>query len=318
LPSNAIGKDSDSVSLEAQASGVPVITTTATGAIDSVIDGVTGFVVPVGDSDALAAAIGKLLVDDELRSRIGCAAREWMERDFRPEVIWQGQVRLYKELLSDNSAVPSTTLWRRAGKPVFDLCLSLTTLVLLLPILLMVAVLVRLVLGKPILFRQERPGLNARPFTLFKFRTMTDARDADGQFLPDAQRLTPLGQFLRSTSLDELPELLNVIRGEMSLVGPRPLLSQYLNRYTPEQMRRHEVKPGITGWAQVHGRNALDWNKKLALDLWYVDHQSLWLDFSILARTAGQVLRREGIAQPGHVTMPEFLGTNIEQKKGNA
>jgi lipopolysaccharide/colanic/teichoic acid biosynthesis glycosyltransferase len=147
---------------------------------------------------------------------------------------------------------------------------------------------------------------------------MTGARDAEGQLLPDAKRLTALGCFLRGTSLDELPELINVIRGEMSLVGPRPLLPQYLDRYTPEQMRRHDVKPGITGWSQIHGRNALDWNEKLALDLWYVDHQSFLLDLFILTRTAGYVLRREGIAQPGHVSMPEFHGTGIEQEKGNA
>jgi lipopolysaccharide/colanic/teichoic acid biosynthesis glycosyltransferase len=178
--------------------------------------------------------------------------------------------------------------------------------------------LVRLFLGKPVLFRQDRPGLNAKSFTLLKFRTMTDARDAQGQLLPDAQRLTALGRFLRSTSLDELPELINVICGEMSLVGPRPLLPQYLNRYTSRQMRRHEVKPGITGWAQIHGRNGLDWNQKFALDLWYVDHQSFWLDLSILAKTARLVLAREGITKRGCATMPEFLGANVEQEKGNA
>ena len=306
------------VSLEAQASGVPVVTTTATGAIDSVIDEVTGFLVPVGDSDALAAAIGKLLADDELRSQMGRAGREWMERDFRPEVIWEGQVRLYKGLLTENPKVSCRAVCRRAGKVVFDLCLSLTMFVVLLPILLMVALLARLLLGKPILFRQERPGLNAKSFTLLKFRTMTDVRDEKGQLLPDGQRLTALGRFLRSTSLDELPELINVIRGEMSLVGPRPLLPQYLNRYTPEQMRRHEVKPGITGWAQIHGRNRLDWNQKFALDLWYVDHQSFWLDLSILAKTAKLVLTREGITKRGYATMPEFLGANVEQEKGNA
>ena len=182
-------------------------------------------------------------------------------------------------------------------KRAFDFSFSLAALLFLSPLFFTVALLVRLFLGKPVLFRQERPGLNAKSFTLLKFRTMTYVRDVKGELLPDAQRLTALGRFLRSTSLDELPELINVIRGEMSLVGPRPLLPQYLNRYTPEQMRRHEVKPGITGWAQIHGRNGLDWNQKFALDLWYVDHQSFWLDLSILAKTAKLVLTREGITK---------------------
>jgi sugar transferase EpsL len=203
-------------------------------------------------------------------------------------------------------------------KRIFEVTVSCLALLFLLPILFMVALLVRLSLGKPVFFRQDRPGLNAKSFTLLKFRTMTYVRDVRGELLPDSQRLTALGRFLRSTSLDELPELINVIRGEMSLVGPRPLLPQYLNRYTPEQMRRHEVKPGITGWAQIHGRNGLDWNQKFALDLWYVDHQSFWLDLSILAKTAKLVLTREGITKLGCATMPEFLGANVEQEKGNA
>jgi sugar transferase EpsL len=211
-----------------------------------------------------------------------------------------------------NIAMPPTI------KRAFDVAVSCVALLLLLPILLTVALLVRLFLGKPVVFRQDRPGFNAKSFTLLKFRTMTYARDPKGELLPDAQRLTALGRLLRGTSLDELPELINVIRGEMSLVGPRPLLPQYLNRYTPQQMRRHEVKPGITGWAQIHGRNRLDWNRKFALDLWYVDHQSFWLDLSILARTAKLVLTREGVAKRGYATMPEFLGASIEQEKGNA
>jgi sugar transferase EpsL len=203
-------------------------------------------------------------------------------------------------------------------KRTFDVTVSCVALLLLLPILLTVAMLVRLFLGKPVLFRQDRPGLNATSFTLLKFRTMTYVRDVKGELLPDALRLTALGRFLRSTSLDELPELINVIRGEMSLVGPRPLLPQYLNRYTPEQLRRHEVKPGISGWAQIHGRNGLDWNPKFALDLWYLDHQSFWLDLFILAKTAKLVLTREGIAKRGCATMPEFLGANVDQGKNNA
>lgn len=198
--------------------------------------------------------------------------------------------------------------YRRWGKRLFDLAVAVPVLVVLGPVLGVLALLVHWQLGAPVLFRQQRPGLHGRPFTLYKFRTMTEARDAEGRLLPDAQRLTPFGRFLRSTSLDELPELFNVVRGEMSLVGPRPLLMQYLERYTPTQRRRHEVRPGITGWAQVNGRNALDWPQRLALDVWYVDHLSFALDLRILLLTAVKVLRREGISEPGQATMQEFTG----------
>ena len=176
-----------------------------------------------------------------------------------------------------------------------------------------VALWARLRLGAPVFFRQARPGLRGRPFQLIKFRTMTDQRASDGGLLPDAARLTPFGRWLRSTSLDELPELINVVRGEMSLVGPRPLLVQYLERYSPEQARRHEVRPGLTGWAQINGRNALSWDEKFALDIWYVDHRSTWLDLRILGLTLLQVLRRHGISAAGEATMPEFLGNRTDK-----
>ncbi|MGH9508653.1 MAG: sugar transferase [Terriglobales bacterium] len=198
--------------------------------------------------------------------------------------------------------------YARFGKRVFDLALALPVLLLLLPLLTLVALLVRLRLGVPILFSQVRPGYGERPFTVYKFRTMTDARDAQGWPLPDEERLTTLGLFLRRTSLDELPELWNVLRGEMSLVGPRPLLMQYLERYTPEQRRRHLVLPGITGWAQVNGRNAPTWEQKFAFDVWYVDHVSPWLDAKILGLTLWKVLLREGINEPGVATAREFTG----------
>lgn len=199
-------------------------------------------------------------------------------------------------------------LYARSGKRALDLALTLPALILLAPLMALTALLVRAKLGRPVLFRQQRPGLHGKPFTLIKFRTMTDARDAHGALLPDAQRLTRFGRFLRSTSLDELPELLNVLRGEMSLVGPRPLLMDYLPLYTPEQARRHEVRPGIAGWAQINGRNAVTWQERFALDVWYVDHCSLPLDFKILLRTPLKVLRREGIAAEGHTSMPRFTG----------
>jgi sugar transferase EpsL len=200
-------------------------------------------------------------------------------------------------------------MYRRFGKRTLDLLVGLAALVALAPLLVLVAALVRINLGTPVLFRQRRPGLHGRPFTLWKFRTMTDARNARGELLPDEARLTRFGQFLRSTSLDELPELAQVIAGRMSLVGPRPLMMEYLDRYSPTQRRRHEVKPGITGWAQVNGRNSLDWDEKLALDVWYVDRVSFGLDLKILVLTFWHILRRDGINQPGHATASEFLGS---------
>ena len=199
-------------------------------------------------------------------------------------------------------------------KRAFDLTLTLIALAALSPLLLALALLVRVKLGSPVLFRQTRPGLGGRPFTLMKFRTMTAARDANGDLLPDAVRLTRFGRFLRGTSLDELPELVNVLKGEMSLVGPRPLLMQYLDRYTREQMRRHDARPGLTGWAQINGRNAIDWERKFALDVWYVDNRSLALDIKIIALTVIKTLRRDDISQPGHATMEEFAGSRDMKK----
>lgn len=193
-------------------------------------------------------------------------------------------------------------------KRIFDFLLATLALVTLsIPFLLLVWA-IRRKLGSPVFFRQRRPGLHGEPFEMVKFRTMTDARGPDGQLLPDAERLTPFGRFLRSTSLDELPELWNVVRGDMSLVGPRPLLMEYLPLYSAEQARRHEVRPGVTGWAQVNGRNALSWEDKFLLDVWYVDNQSLWLDIKILWLTVRKVLVREGISADGEATMSKFTG----------
>lgn len=202
-------------------------------------------------------------------------------------------------------------------KRLLDLALAVPAFLLLSPLMLAIALAVRLCLGPGVLFRQQRPGLDGRPFTIFKFRTMRAAADAAGRPLPDAERLTRLGRFLRQASLDELPELLNVIRGDMSLVGPRPLLMQYLGRYTQRQARRHEVHPGITGWAQVHGRNDISWEEKFELDVWYVDNRSLRLDLKILLLTVWKVLRREGISQPGQATAEEFRGSGPGQGGGS-
>jgi lipopolysaccharide/colanic/teichoic acid biosynthesis glycosyltransferase len=196
-----------------------------------------------------------------------------------------------------------------AIKRAFDFMASLIALVLLSPFMALIALAIWITMGRPILFRQPRIGYRGRVFTIYKFRTMTEERDENGNLLPDEQRLTPLGRFLRSLTLDELPELFNVLKGEMSLVGPRPLLVEYRDLYTPEQWRRHEMPPGMAGPVLASGRNLLDWEEKFRLDVWYVDHWSLWLDFKILLRTAWKVLKREGVSAEGHVTMPKFQGS---------
>lgn len=193
-------------------------------------------------------------------------------------------------------------------KRLFDIVACLAALILFTPVMLMVAWQIRNKLGAPVLFRQIRPGLDGKPFEMVKFRTMRDAIDVEGNSLPDVERMVPFGNFLRSSSLDELPELWNVLRGDMSLVGPRPLLMEYLPLYSPEQYRRHEVRPGVTGWAQINGRNALSWEEKFKLDVWYVDHRSFWLDLKILFLTIKKVLRRDGISAEGEATMAKFTG----------
>jgi sugar transferase EpsL len=217
------------------------------------------------------------------------------------------------------------TLWYNSGvagklfppgipksKRIFDLVLTIPGAIVISPLLALTALLVRLFHGAPILFSQVRPGYKGKPFSVYKFRTMTNETDAQGKLLPDEDRLTLFGKFLRASSIDEFPELYNVLRGEMSLIGPRPLLMQYLDRYTPEQARRMDVLPGMTGWAQVNGRNNVSWEIKFELDVWYVEHWSLWLDIQILFMTAGKVITREGINQPGNATAQEFMGTKGE------
>jgi lipopolysaccharide/colanic/teichoic acid biosynthesis glycosyltransferase len=194
-------------------------------------------------------------------------------------------------------------------KRTFDALVAAMALVLLSPLLLMIAIAVRCSMGSPVLFRQIRPGLGGRPFTLVKFRTMREASDRDGKALPDGKRLTSVGRWLRKTSLDELPELWNVLKGEMSLVGPRPLLLEYLPLYSPAHARRHEAKPGITGWAQINGRNTISWEQKLAYDVWYVEHVSFWLDVRILCASIVKVLAAQGISQEGHETAEKFRGS---------
>ncbi|RJF71952.1 glycosyltransferase [Deinococcus cavernae] len=293
------------VALEAAAFGLPLVTTTATGARDVVQDGVTGWQVPVGDADALAQALLEALKDPEEAKRRGDAGREWVLEHFKLENVQQRWVDFYDELLhwDELKNLNPEKRW------LDILAASVGLAALGLPML-GLAYLVRQKLGSPVLFKQVRPGLNGQPFTMYKFRTMTDERAPDGELLPDAVRLTSFGKFLRSTSLDELPELWNVLKGDMSLVGPRPLLMSYLPLYNERELRRHEVRPGVTGWAQVNGRNALSWEQKFEYDVWYVENHSLLLDLRILLMTLQKVFQREGISAAGEVTMPKFSGSS--------
>ncbi len=295
------------VILESAAMGVPAVASRCVGCVDAVEDGVTGTLVPPGDSVALAAAIRSYLNDPELRREHGGSARARVLRDFRPESVWQATLNEYQTATHFGRG-SWCSRFARSSKRAMDVGVSSFGLVLLFPLLALLALLVRFLIGKPALFRQTRPGLEGRPFELIKFRTMREAFDEEGRLLPDGERLTPFGRFIRKSSLDELPELWNVFRGDMSLVGPRPLLTQYLERYDDVQSRRHEVKPGLTGWAQIGGRNGLSWEERFRRDVWYVDHQSFLLDLKILWRTLAVVVQGEGIAQPGHATMPEFDG----------
>jgi lipopolysaccharide/colanic/teichoic acid biosynthesis glycosyltransferase len=287
--------------LEAAAMAVPVVATDVPGCTDAVIDAVTGTLTPPRNPAALAAALEGYIDNPQRRAVHGAAARSRALALFRPEPIHEETTTMYRELVESHRR----TLYARRLKRVLDVVVSAAALVLLLPLLALTAAAVALALGTPVLFRQTRPGLNGRLFTLVKFRSM---RVPDARVAGDADRLTTFGRLLRASSLDELPELWNVLKGDMSLVGPRPLLVQYLNRYSTEQARRHDVRPGITGFAQVNGRNALNWETKFELDVWYVDHCSFPLDLRILAVTVWHVFARRGIAQAGHATAAEFMG----------
>ncbi len=290
--------------MEAAAMGVPCVATSIRGCREVVQEAITGFLVPVHDAQALADGIGRILGDEGTAAGMAARARHVACEQFDERLVFERVKLAYDRLLDQRTAVSPSRI-----KRAVDLVAAGVLLVLLLPVVALIAAAVRIALGSPVLFRQMRPGLHGRPFELLKFRTLSEARGSDGELLPDAQRITPMGRWLRRTSLDELPELLNVLKGDMSLVGPRPLLMQYLSRYTPYQARRHELLPGITGLAQVSGRNRLSWEERFDLDVWYVDHWSLWLDIRILFRTVRKVIGGEGVTQPGHETAAEFMGS---------
>jgi len=296
--------------MEAAASGLPVIATDIRGCRQVVDDGVNGFLVRVRDPDMLASRIEDLGVDDKVRARMGRAGRMKAEAEFDERRVVERVMATYDRVRRqiDGRSHRRRKPVHRVAKRVLDVALSASALLVLSPVMIGLGIAVRISLGSPVLFRQQRPGLNGEPFTILKFRTMLDSTDEHGAPLPDEQRLTRFGKALRATSLDELPELINVLRGEMSLVGPRPLLTRYLELYTPTQARRHEVRPGITGWAQVHGRNDSPWSERLAADVWYVDNWSLWLDLQIMARTIVVVVRREGVSQENRATVDYFTG----------
>jgi lipopolysaccharide/colanic/teichoic acid biosynthesis glycosyltransferase len=303
LPSHREGFPN--VLLEAAAMELPVVAFRVPGVVDAVEDGVTGRLVDPLNVKELAETLGDYLRDGALRRQHGQAGRLRVTELFPRDKVWAGLTAFYASLaLESRAGVYQTHLKRTLD--VLGACLAL---VVAAPAMLLIAAMVRVRLGSPIFFTQTRPGLQGRPFRIVKFRTMLDARDANGFLLPDSARLTRFGSFLRSTSLDELPELWNVIRGDMSLVGPRPLLMEYLDRYTPAQARRHDALPGITGLAQISGRNAITWDEKFAFDREYVERRSLGLDVRILLLTIWQVVARRGVNQPGHATMEEFRGS---------
>ncbi len=317
--------------LEAAAMELPIVATAVPGCIDFVDDGITGTLVPPKDPRALRETVLSYLFDPDLRRRHGKAARERVLRDFAREPIWEAAYREYLRLLSERGGSVAaraeeefgaaglhrlSSVAGKVAKRLMDIAGSLLGLIIFAPILAAIAICIRVTMVSPIIFRQVRSGLRGEPFEMYKFRTMRLQCGKTDASLSDEERLTPIGRFLRSTSLDELPELVNVLKGEMSLVGPRPLLMEYLDLYTEEQARRLEAKPGITGWAQVNGRNALSWEEKFKLDAWYIDNRSASLDLKILLMTLPKVVRREGIGRGTSVVSEKFAAAREDLRAG--
>jgi lipopolysaccharide/colanic/teichoic acid biosynthesis glycosyltransferase/glycosyltransferase involved in cell wall biosynthesis len=292
------------------ASGLPVLVNYPGWMAEMVTAQGAGVVVPPQDPTAFADTLMLLADARAATAAMGQRGRSFAQREFSRAELAQRCVAVMGSAALEMRSRNGTSRYRRWGKRGLDLLALFAASPIVLPVVMVTALLVRLQMGRPVFFRQVRPGYKTKPFALLKFRTMNSARDDQGRLLPDEKRLTKFGGLLRRCSVDELPQLWNVLKGEMSLVGPRPLLMQYLDRYTPEQARRHEVKPGVTGWAQVNGRNALSWEERFQMDVWYVDHRSFSLDLKIIARTLAKVFLREGISQNGHATMPEFIGNH--------
>jgi lipopolysaccharide/colanic/teichoic acid biosynthesis glycosyltransferase len=295
------------VIVEAAAVGIPAVVSRIYGLMDAVEDGVTGLFHEAGDKEQIANRMLYLINNSNAREQLGENARRRAAKHFSQHAITSQLVDLYASQFRSRQRGTRCVI-----KRIFDLTCAVGLLALLSPVMGLVALIVKAAMGSPVLFRQERPGKSAKLFTLLKFRTMSNAMDKEGRLFADERRLTPVGQFLRATSLDELPQLWNIIRGDMSLVGPRPLLTQYLLRYTPEQARRQDVMPGLTGLVQVCGRNGLKWEQKFAVDTWYADHWSLGLDLRIILLTIKAVLQRDGISHSGNATMPEFMSGKAE------
>jgi lipopolysaccharide/colanic/teichoic acid biosynthesis glycosyltransferase len=300
--------------LEAMSSGLPVVATNIRGCREAIVNGQTGLLVPPRKGAPLAEAVSRLLENPDLALGMGSAGRERAVRLYDQRFVQRRFVAIVENALNAKNIDSGLAKVRRVRR-LRDIVVSGGALIALAPLLGVVAAIIRFTLGASPVFVQSRVGMAERTFEIYKFRTMNEARDPAGGLLPDQQRLTPWGRLLRKTSFDELPQLWNVLKGDMSLVGPRPLLPEYLPRYTPFQRRRHEVKPGITGWAQVNGRNGLTWEEKFKLDVWYVDHRSLWLDVRILWLTILKVVRGGGISQQGHATMPEFMGSLTQSRQ---
>jgi lipopolysaccharide/colanic/teichoic acid biosynthesis glycosyltransferase/glycosyltransferase involved in cell wall biosynthesis len=292
------------------ASGLPVLVNYPGWMAEMVTAQGAGVVIPPQDRAAFADALMQMADARAATAAMGLRGRKFAQGEFSRAELAQRCVAVLESAALDMRSLNGTSAYGLWGKRALDLLALFAASPIVLPVVIVTALVVRLQMGRPVFFRQVRPGYKAKPFTLLKFRTMNSARDDHGRLLPDEKRLTKFGKLLRRCSGDELPQLWNVLKGEMSFVGPRPLLMQYLDRYTPEQARRHEVKPGVTGWAQVNGRNALSWEERFQLDIWYVDHRSFGLDLKIIARTIAKIFLREGISQKGHATMPEFIGNH--------